>query len=118
MKKSRRRIISRDFRNLLLGLLFISPWIIGFFLFLVYPVLSNFHLGMTQYSGFGLPEWIGFANYEALFKDPLFWTSLYNTFYYVILAVPLGVFVAIACDLAMNGSVREVAVFRALLYAG
>ncbi|HEX4200232.1 MAG TPA: hypothetical protein VHY59_01840, partial [Chthoniobacterales bacterium] len=74
-----------------LGLLFISPWIVGFFLFLVYPVLSNFHLGMTQYSGFGRPEWIGFRNYEELFRDPLFWTSLYNTLYYVILAVPLGV---------------------------
>jgi multiple sugar transport system permease protein len=83
---------------------------------LVYPVLSNFHLGMTQYSGFGTPEWIGFANYVALFKDPLFWTSLYNTFYYVILAVPLGVFVAIGLAIAMNQKVREVAWYRAILY--
>jgi len=63
MKTSRQRIISRDHRSLLLGLLFISPWIVGFFLFLIYPVLSNFYLGMTQYSGFGEPEWTGFQNY-------------------------------------------------------
>ena len=116
MKRSRRRIISGDLRNLLLGLLFISPWIIGFFLFLLYPVLSNFHLGMTQYSGFGEPEWIGLRNYQQLLKDPLFWTSLSNTFYYVLLAVPLGVAVAIALAMAMNQKVREVTLYRALLY--
>src|ERR1700746_3707042 len=116
MSGTRKKLIRGDTRNLLYGLLFISPWIIGFFLFLVYPVLSNFHLGMTQYSGFGRPEWIGFRNYEELFRDPLFWTSLYNTVYYVILAVPLGVAVAIALALAMNQKVREVTLYRALLY--
>src|SRR5258707_5985067 len=116
MKTSRQRIISRDHRSLLLGLLFISPWIAGFFLFLVYPVLSNFYLGMTQYSGFGEPEWTGFQNYQQLVRDPLFWSSLYNTFYYVILAVPLGVVVAIALALAMNQKVREATLYRVLLY--
>jgi multiple sugar transport system permease protein len=116
MKVKHQRRISSELRNLLLGLLSISPWIIGFFLFLLYPVLSNFHLGMTQYSGFGQPEWIGFRNYEELVHDPLFWTSLYNTGYYVILAVPLGVVVAIALAVAMNQRVREVTLYRVLLY--
>src|SRR5258708_19824886 len=102
MAGTHQKLIRGELRNLLLGLLFISPWIIGFFLFLVYPVLSNFHLGMTQYSGFGAPEWIGFANYVELFKDPLFWTSLYNTFSYVILPVPLGVIVALSLSLSMT----------------
>ena len=100
----------------MLGLLFISPWIAGFFLFLVYPVFSNFHLGMTDYSGFGEPAWIGFKNYQELFHDDLFWTSIYNTFFYVVLAVPLGVVVAILLALAMNQKVREARVYRALLY--
>lgn len=96
--------------------MFISPWLVGFFLFLVYPVVANFYLGMTQYSGFGPPQWIGFQNYVELVRDPLFWKSLSNTLYYVILAVPLGVFVAIALAMAMNQKVREVAVYRMLLY--
>jgi multiple sugar transport system permease protein len=108
--------VRKDFRNLRLGLLFISPWIIGFFLFLVYPVFSNFHLGMTEYSGFGEPAWIGFKNYQELFHDALFWTSIYNTFYYVILAVPLGVVVAIVLALAMDRKVREARFYRVLLY--
>jgi multiple sugar transport system permease protein len=108
--------VRKDFRNLRLGLLFISPWIVGFFLFLLYPLFSNFHLGMTDYSGFGEPAWIGFKNYQELFHDSLFWTSIYNTFYYVILAVPLGVVVAIVLALAMNQKVREARVYRAFLY--
>jgi multiple sugar transport system permease protein len=116
MQRSHRRKIRKDLRSLLVGLLFISPWIVGFFLFLVYPVLANFYLGLTQYSGFGQPQWIGLQNYAELMSDPLFWKSLYNTFYYVILAVPLGVLVAICLALAMNQKVREVAVYRMLLY--
>jgi multiple sugar transport system permease protein len=116
MQRNPRRKIQRNLRSLLVGLLFISPWLVGFFLFLVYPVLANFYLGMTQYSGFGEPQWVGFQNYAELIRDSLFWKSLYNTFYYVILAVPLGVFVAIALALAMNQKVREVAVYRTLLY--
>jgi multiple sugar transport system permease protein len=116
MQRSHRRKIRQDLRSLLVGLLFISPWIVGFFLFLVYPVVANFYLGMTQYSGFGPPQWIGLQNYVELVRDPLFWKSLFNTFYYVILAVPLGVLVAIALALAMNQKVREVAVYRMLLY--
>jgi multiple sugar transport system permease protein len=116
MQRSHRRKALKNLRSLLVGLLFISPWIVGFFLFLVYPVLANFYLGATQYSGFGEPQWVGFQNYVELVRDPLFWKSLYNTLYYVILAVPLGVFVAIALALAMNQKVREAAVYRTLLY--
>lgn len=116
MKVRHQKAAWKDFRSLLMGLLFISPWIIGFFVFLIYPVFSNFHLGLTDYSGFGEPAWIGMNNYRELSRDPLFWQSLYNTFYYVILAVPLGVAVAIVLAIAMNQKVREVRIYRVLLY--
>src|ERR1700751_5949874 len=116
MKRRPQRGTQKSLRSLLVGLLFISQWIVGFFVFLLYPVFSNFHLGMTDYSGFGQPQWIGLGNYQELFRDPLFWTSLYNTFYYVILAIPLGVLVAIGLAIAMNQRVREAAWYRTILY--
>ena len=70
MQRSHRRKIRQDLRSLLVGLLFISPWLVGFFLFLVYPVVANFYLGMTQYSGFGPPQWIGFQNYAGACSGP------------------------------------------------
>jgi multiple sugar transport system permease protein len=103
-------------RNLRTGLLFISPWIVGFVLFLAYPVVYNFRLGLTRFSGFTTPVWVGLANYRAMIHDPLFWTSIYNTMYYVVLAVPIGVVVAILMALAMHQRVREVPIYRTALY--
>lgn len=103
-------------RNLRMGLLFISPWIVGFVAFLLYPFLYTIWIGFTQYSGFGDPVWTGLANYRQLFADDLFWKALYNTIFYTGLAIPIGVVVAMALALAMNQSMPEVAVYRAILY--
>ena len=103
-------------RNLLVGLAFISPWIVGFLAFQLYPILYTLYLSFTQYTGLGEVTWVGLQNYAALLHDPLFWTSLYNTFYYTILAVPIGIVVAIVMALAMNQQLKEVAIYRAGLY--
>ena len=87
-------------RNLKLGLLFISPWIVGFLAFFVYPIFYTFRISFTRYSGFGEPEWIGLDNYRDLLEYDLFWTALYNTLYYTLLAVPIGVVVAMMLALA------------------
>jgi multiple sugar transport system permease protein len=106
----------RDLRSLIAGLLFVSPWLFGFAVFLVYPLLANFQMGMTDYSGFGDATWIGLKNYQELLADPLFWESLYNTLFYTVFAVPLGVAVAILIAIAMNQKVREIPIYRALIY--
>jgi multiple sugar transport system permease protein len=103
-------------RNLRTGLLFISPWIVGFLVFLVYPILYTLRISFTQYSGFGEPKWIGLDNYRNLLHDDLFWISLYNTLYYTALAVPIGVVVAMGLALAMNQPLPEVPIYRAILY--
>ena len=103
-------------RRLRLGLLFISPWIVGFIAFLVYPILYTIRISFTEYTGFGEPEWIGLGNYQALLRDDLFWTSLYNTLYYTALAVPIGAVVAMGLALCMNQPLTEVPIYRAILY--
>jgi multiple sugar transport system permease protein len=104
-------------RSLIVGLLFISPWIIGFLAFQIYPICYTLYLSFTSYTGFGSPQWIGLQNYVRMFtQDPLFWTSLYNTLYYTILAVPIGLAVALIMAIAMNQNLKEVAIYRAALY--
>ncbi|HUX51373.1 MAG TPA: sugar ABC transporter permease [Spirochaetia bacterium] len=103
-------------RNLRNGLFFVGPWIIGFLAFQVYPIFYSLRLSFTRYSGFGDPVNIGLQNFSRLLHDQLFWKSAYNTLYYTILAVPIGVVVAIILALAMNQKVREVAAYRAMLY--
>jgi multiple sugar transport system permease protein len=114
--RDRFRFDRTERRNLLLGLLFISPWLVGFLVFLVYPIYWTLRISFTRYTGFGEPEWIGLDNYREMFKDDLFWTALYNTMYYTVLAVPIGAAVAMILALAMNQPVREVPFYRAIIY--
>lgn len=103
-------------KRLGLGLLFISPWIIGFLAFLLYPIYYTVRLSFTQYGGFGEPVWIGLDNYRRMIDDNVFWTSFYNTLYYTAFAVPIGVVVAMALAIAMNQPVREIPIYRTILF--
>ncbi|HLZ58460.1 MAG TPA: sugar ABC transporter permease [Ktedonosporobacter sp.] len=111
-----RQLSPLERKNLRKGLFFISPWIIGVLVFTFYPIVYSIVLSFARYSGLQPPTWIGFQNYIRLFGDELMRQSLGNTMAYISLAVPIGIVVAILLALAMNTSVREVAVYRAALY--
>ena len=114
--RRRRPMSRREKRNLRVGLLFISPWIIGVVVFVIYPLVYSFGISLTQYSGMQTPTFIGLQNYISAFLDPLVRTSVGNTVYYMLISVPLGLVVALLLALAMNRNVREVAIYRTLLY--
>jgi multiple sugar transport system permease protein len=103
-------------RNLRWGLLFISPWLFGFIVFGIFPILYTFFLSLTRYSGIKPPVLIGIQNYQRMAADPLFLKAAYNTLYYTFLAVPVGVIVAMGLALAMNRKIREVSLYRAIYY--
>lgn len=109
-------LTGRQKRNLRTGLLFISPWIIGVAVFVVYPLVYSIVISFTQYSGMQSPVFIGLQNYISAFKDPLVHTSVGNTLTYMGLAVPIGLVVALLLAIAMNRNVREVALYRTILY--
>ena len=100
----RRRLSADDWRNLRTALPFIAPWIIGFVAFTLYPIVYSLYLSFTKYSGFGDATPAGFDNFKYMATDPLFWQSLGNTMYYTVLAVPVGVVVAIALALMMKST--------------
>ncbi|CAN5762235.1 sugar ABC transporter permease [soil metagenome] len=116
IRKGRFSLSRMERKNLGLGLLFISPWIIGFLAFLAYPIWYTVELSFTRYGGFGVPEQIGLDNYRRMFDDGLFWTSVWNTVYYTSLAVPIGVVVAMVLALAMNQQLPEIPIYRAILF--
>lgn len=103
-------------RRLALGLAFISPWLVGFILFLLYPIYYSFKLGFTSYTGFGVPAFNGLDNYRQMLHDNLFWQSLWNTAYYTGLAIPIGITVSMLLALAMNQDVPEIPLYRAAYY--
>jgi multiple sugar transport system permease protein len=106
----------RDWKDLRRGLLFISPWILGLLAFTVFPLIYSVIISFTRYSGFTSPKWYGVQNYSRLFNDPIVGTSAKNTMWYTIFAVPIGLAIALLIALAMNRRVREVSVYRTILY--
>ncbi|WP_152354550.1 carbohydrate ABC transporter permease [Brachybacterium subflavum] len=104
-------------RKLRTGLLFISPWIIGVLIFIIYPVAYSIALSFTRYSGMEAPTWVGVQNYVTAFTDPMVGKAASNTIFYAIIAVPLGLIIALALAIAMNQNVREVAWYRTIFYA-
>lgn len=103
-------------RRRLQGLLFISPWLIGFILFTLYPFISSIYYSFTSYDAISAPVFIGLDNYKEFFRDPLIRKALYNTFYYAIFAIPLGTIWGICVALMLNFKVRGLAVYRTLFY--
>lgn len=103
-------------RKLGLGLIFISPWIIGLLAFTLYPIIWTVYLSFHRYSGFGDMTYIGIDNYTRMLDDPLFSKSVWNTFYLTGLSVPIGVVVAMVLALAMNQELPEIPVYRVILY--
>jgi multiple sugar transport system permease protein len=102
---------------LLLALLFISPWIVGFLALDLYPFGASLYYSLTQYSVVAPPVWIGLENYQYLFtQDPEFWTSLENTIYFTVLSVGLGTVMAIGMAMLLNMRVRFLSIYRTIFY--
>lgn len=114
---TKRRMTTMNKRNLKVGLLFISPWIFGVLVFIIYPVTYSIALSFTRYSGMEAPTFVGLQNYITAFTDPLVAKSASNTIFFAIIAVPLGLVVALTLAIAMNQNVREVAWYRTIFYA-
>jgi multiple sugar transport system permease protein len=115
--KPRTSMTKQERRNTIVGLLFVSPWIIGFLLFAVYPLIASMYYSMTNFDFIREPQFIGLKNYERLFtSDPDFKIVLYNTFYYVGFAVPLGIAISFLIANMLNGKIFGRSTFRGLIY--
>ncbi|WP_157508045.1 carbohydrate ABC transporter permease [Ktedonobacter racemifer] len=116
MMIARTKWTSQDVSQLRKGLLFISPWLIGFLVFVLYPLIYSLVMSFARYSGLQPPVWLGWQNYTRLFTDPLVWKSVDNTVFYAIRAVPIGLIIGLLLALAMSRVVKEVSVYRTALY--
>jgi multiple sugar transport system permease protein len=103
-------------RRLWLGLLFVSPWIIGFCGFYLYPFFATLYYSFTSFTGIGNPTFTGLANFDALIHDATFRTALFNTFYYTIIEVPFSTVAALGLAMLLNMNVRGQAFYRTLFY--
>jgi len=103
----------RDWR----GLLFVAPFLLLYSLILVFPLLRGLWLSFNQVDLFGDGHFVGAGNYIRLANDPIFGTSLVNTFEVTLMIVPLLTVLALALALALNRGGRSAAVMRGIFFS-
>jgi len=97
--------------------IFISPWLIGFLIFTLGPMIASIYFSLTNWDLFSLPKFIGFANYVRLFtKDKIFLKTIYNTFYYAIIAVPLNIAISLGLAYLLNHELKGMRIYRTIFY--
>ena len=108
----------RERHSFLLGILFISPWLIGFLAFLAYPIVTSFYYSFTDYDILSRSSsFIGLDNYKRLlFGDEYIGKVTCNTLYYVVYGVPAGMVTAFLLAVLLNSKLRFRSLFRTLFY--
>lgn len=104
-------------REALTGYLFISPWVIGFIVLSLGPIVASLFLSLTEYQLVDPPKFIGINNYVTAFtNDELFWPSLRRSFVFVLLDVPIGIVLSLILAVFLDQKVRGTNVFRTLFF--
>lgn len=98
------------------GLLFVSPWLVGFLAFMAAPIAMSLYYSFTDYPVLEPPVWIGLENYRSMLGDPIFWRTMWNTTLYAALAVPIGTLAALCVAWLLNQGTRGQSVFRAAVF--
>lgn len=99
MEKKKSKLRIREARN---GLLFITPWIFGFLVFTLYPIVASLYYSLCNYSVIKAPVFIGLQNYKALFQDKVFLKTISNTLYMMCLGVPITTIIAVGVSVMLN----------------
>jgi pectin-derived oligosaccharide transport system permease protein len=104
--------------QLVAGYAFIAPWLIGFFVFTLFPIAASLYFAFTDYDILSPPRWVGLANFRRMFgEDARYLQSVGVTAFYVAVAVPLRLAFALAVAMLLNTHRRGVSLYRAAYYA-
>jgi len=99
------------------GYIFAAPWIIGFLIFGIYPMGMSQYYSLCQFDVLRIPLFIGFDNYKTLlFDDPYFWTTIWNTLYYVAFRTPLCILGSLFLAALLHNSLRGARIFRTIFF--
>lgn len=99
-----------------IGYLFITPYVLHFFLFLAFPLIFSFILIFHRWDILSPMNWVGIGNFEKLFQDRLFFKSLFNTIVFLIIHIPLQITLALFIAEVLNQKIKFRGFFRAAFF--
>lgn len=103
-------------REALTFYLLISPWLIGFLVFVLGPMLASLYFSFTEWNLLKPPAWIGVRNYVRMANDPLIAQAFKVTTIFTLVYVPLELIGGLGLALLMNQKVRGMRGFRTMFY--
>jgi multiple sugar transport system permease protein len=113
----RRNLRGRSFgRKNGLAYLLLTPWLFGFLLMFVAPMIVSLYYSLTNFNMLNDPRFIGLDNYERMLSDDKFWQALGVTFSYVFLLVPLRLAFALAVAMLLNTKRKGLSIYRTFYY--
>jgi multiple sugar transport system permease protein len=99
------------------GYLFAAPWIVGFLIFVLAPMLASLYWSFTRYSPPSTPEWVGLDNYVRLVaEDKDFRAALFNSLFLTVVGLPLQLVVALGLAVLLSQRLRGERIYRAAFY--
>lgn len=115
--KPKKKVLNKKVREGLIGYAFASLWLIGILGFTIYPLLTSFYYSFTNYNMIDKPGFIGFTNYVTLFTmDDLFWKSLGNTLFQVVVGTTFSIVVGILVACVLNKPIKGIGIWRTIFY--
>ena len=99
------------------GYTFLLPWLLGFIVLTLGPMISSLYLSFTNYNLFDPPKWIGLDNYTTMFQDERFLQSVGVTVGYVVFGTPLKLAAALAVAMLLNSARKGQGFYRSAFYA-
>jgi multiple sugar transport system permease protein len=94
-------------------LVYLSPWLAGFALFTLAPMVASLYWSFTKYNIPASPKWVGLLNYKFMFTtDPFFWVAVRNTIWIIVVGLPVRIFFGIVTALLLTRKRRGVNTYR------
>jgi multiple sugar transport system permease protein len=116
-RASRRTLTNSQRRDRIAPYLFLAPWLLGFVVITLGPMIYSFYLSFTDYSLLADPDWVGLDNYVKMFtNDPKYFDSVRVTLVYVFVSVPLQLAFALALAVILNRGLRALSIYRSVYY--
>lgn len=116
MKHTAARLSAAARREQNWGWFMVAPTIIGLLILNVWPFIQTLYASFCEHLGFGNYEFIGWGNYIAMFQDPDFWKATWNTVYFCILTVPVGIFLSLLVAILLNAKIKGKSFFRSVFF--
>jgi multiple sugar transport system permease protein len=98
------------------GWIMVAPTIIGLIVLNLWPFVQTLYASFCEHLGFGHYKFIGLDNYITMFQNAEFWRATWNTIYFCILTVPVGIFLALLVAIMLNSKVKCRGAFRTIFF--